>query len=143
MTELKEDMRDFSSINIPVNQNLEIVSLCEMVKKVELLLQTEIEQSNTKVICQELPGYKCISSDMLLVFQNLIQNWMKYSLSENKLIEISLKNKGEMLYIYTKYNGIGIKKEHFSEIFSLFKRLHFKNEFEGTGLGLSLSKKII
>jgi light-regulated signal transduction histidine kinase (bacteriophytochrome) len=143
MSELIEDMRDFSSIDNPSNNNRERLSLAAVVRKVELLLKTEIEEMNGKIKCNELPDYKCNSSDMLLVFQNIIQNGLKYNRSENPTVEISYKKKEESLYIYFKDNGIGIKEEYFSYIFSLFKRLHSRNEFDGTGLGLSLSKKIL
>lgn len=143
MSELIEDMRDFSSIDNPSNNNRERLSLAAVVRKVELLLKTEIGELNGKIKCEELPDYKCNPSDMLLVFQNIIQNGLKYNRSENPTVEISYKKKEESLYIYFKDNGIGIKEEYFSYIFSLFKRLHSRNEFDGTGLGLSLSKKIL
>jgi len=143
MSDLIEDMRDFSSIDNPSNTNQELVSLMAIVGKVELLLKTEIEGVNGKIKCQSLPDYMCSPSDMLLVFQNVIQNGLKYNRSETPTVEISYKKSEESLYIYFKDNGIGIKKEYFSHIFSLFKRLHSRNEFEGTGLGLSLCKKIL
>lgn len=143
MSELIEDMKDFSSIDNLSKTNQEEVCLTAMVRKVELLLKTEIEEVNGKIKCDELLAYKCNPSDMLLVFQNIIQNGLKYNRSETPTLEISCKKNEESFYIYFKDNGIGIKEEYFSHIFSLFKRLHSRNEFGGTGLGLSLSKKIL
>ncbi len=143
MSDLIEDIKQFSSIDNPFNSKLELVNLKETIIKVKHFLKTEIEDSNAVIICENLPSYRCNPSDMLLVFQNIIQNGIKYNRSSKRLIEISFKKKSEKLEIYIKDNGIGIKEEYFSAIFDLFKRLHSKNEFEGTGLGLTLSKKIL
>ena len=79
-----------------------------------------------------------------IILQNLISNAIKYQ-RQNQLpiIEISVENKIENWQFAVKDNGIGIEEEYFETIFKIFKRLHTNEEFVGSGLGLSMSKKIV
>lgn len=79
------------------------------------------------------------------LFQNLISNALKFCITKKPQIEISFyedRIKQKLLF-WVKDNGIGIKPEHQNQIFNLFQRLHERNKIEGTGIGLSLCKKII
>ncbi|MBP9886036.1 MAG: GHKL domain-containing protein, partial [Leptospiraceae bacterium] len=80
----------------------------------------------------------------LQVFQNLIGNAIKYH-RENTIpkIEISAKETDFFWEIIVSDNGIGINPEYFEKIFVLFQRLHTKEEYSGTGIGLAICKKII
>jgi light-regulated signal transduction histidine kinase (bacteriophytochrome) len=78
------------------------------------------------------------------VFHNLINNAIKYSRNGIKPeIHISGKEFADEWVISVSDNGIGIEKDYFDKIFTLFQRLHKKNEYSGTGMGLSIVKKII
>ena len=80
---------------------------------------------------------------MLQVFQNLITNAIKFQGVKPPEINITAK-KGQTEWIFSvSDNGIGIKPEHQKQIFEVFKRLHTKEEYPGTGIGLSIVKKII
>jgi two-component system, chemotaxis family, CheB/CheR fusion protein len=80
------------------------------------------------------------------VFFNLISNAVKFS-SKNKgigpIVEVGYSDKNEAHEFYVKDNGIGIDKKYHNEIFGIFKRLHSQKEYEGTGAGLSIVKRII
>jgi signal transduction histidine kinase len=79
---------------------------------------------------------------MMQVFQNLITNAIKFRGKEPK-IDISAQ-KGEKEWIFAvKDNGIGISPEHQKQIFEVFKRLHTRDEYPGTGIGLSIAQKIM
>ncbi len=81
---------------------------------------------------------------LIQVFQNLVNNAIKYNTSPNPTVEISsfLNEKGERVYSI-KDNGIGIEERFQKTIFSMFTRLHQHNEYEGTGVGLALCSRLI
>ena len=79
------------------------------------------------------------------LFQNLLTNALKFVSSERTpRIEISVEDLGDKSYKFSiRDNGIGIEKEFFERIFTVFQRLHTREEFEGTGIGLALCRKIV
>ena len=89
------------------------------------------------------PHYPCNPGDFALVFQNLIQNALKYNESEVPDIRVSFSEEVGNYRICVQDNGIGIREEDFGEIFKLFKRVHSGGKYTGTGLGLGLCKKIV
>ena len=84
----------------------------------------------------------CEPDQIGMVFYNLITNALKFS-KEVPEIEIGYKNKASELLFYVKDNGIGIDNRYETKIFEIFKRLHRREDYEGTGIGLALCKKII
>lgn len=77
------------------------------------------------------------------LFQNLIENGIKYNQEEQPCIEISQQKKGNKLLIVVKDNGIGIDNKNQEKVFEMFGRLHTDAEYEGTGIGLAMCKKIV
>ena len=80
---------------------------------------------------------------MFQVFQNLIGNALKYRSDQTPVIKISARSKGPYWEFTVKDNGIGIAPVHHDHIFTIFQRLHGRSEYSGTGIGLSVTKKII
>jgi signal transduction histidine kinase len=79
-----------------------------------------------------------------LVFQNLIENAIKYSKPDVPAeVRISAAEYPDKIIFSVSDNGIGISEEYISRIFDLFRRLHSQEEYPGTGLGLAICKKII
>ena len=113
-----------------------------------------IKEKQAKILVDKLPSLIINPVLMRSLFQNLISNSLKYSKKDTKPIirissEISFeRNKNEKdakekyCRIYVTDNGIGFDQKDSEQIFSIFKRLHFNNEFEGTGIGLAICKKI-
>jgi len=113
-----------------------------------------IKEKEAKILVDKLPSL-CINPGLMRsLFQNLISNSLKYSKKNTKpIIRISSeiafeRNKNEQnvkekyCRIHITDNGIGFDQKDSEQIFSIFKRLHFNNEFEGTGIGLAICKKI-
>ena len=91
----------------------------------------------------DLPTILAEAGQMILLFQNLIENGLKYNQNPNKIVQISSNSTSKKTLITVKDNGIGINKEYHEQIFNMLKRLHTSHEYEGTGLGLAICKKIV
>jgi light-regulated signal transduction histidine kinase (bacteriophytochrome) len=80
---------------------------------------------------------------MIHLFQNLISNSIKYHGEKNPEIHISADNVNDVYIFAIKDNGIGIDENHLERIFTIFQRLHTREEYEGTGIGLAIVQKIV
>ena len=92
---------------------------------------------------EELPKIKFVPSLIERVFRNLIENGIKYNTSKKPEISVSVITKNKFHEFAISDNGIGIDKKDTDKIFGIFKRLHAKSEYSGTGIGLSVCKRII
>ncbi len=105
-----------------------------------------IKENKAEITYESLPTVVADESQLFRVFQNLIENAIKFRKEdENPKIHISVRKdpqKDEYIFSVSD-NGIGIEKQYFDRIFTLFQRLHTKEEYRGTGIGLSISKRII
>ena len=90
-----------------------------------------------------LPEIVADSTQIAHVFQNLISNSIKFRSEEPPEIHISAKQEGDQWLFSVKDNGIGIDPKYSERIFEVFKRLHKREEYLGTGIGLSICKKIV
>ena len=91
----------------------------------------------------ELPIVVFEKTRIKQVFQNLLSNAIKYNDKEKGLINVGCTKKENLYEFYVKDNGPGIDEKHFETIFKIFQTLHSKDEFESTGVGLTLIKRII
>lgn len=102
-----------------------------------------IEKSAVINLLGVLPKVKAKERDLIVLFQNIIQNGIKYNESTAPEIIISSEITAEFINIYFKDNGIGIASEYHEKIFQFFKRLHTTEVYNGTGVGLGLCRKIV
>ncbi len=123
----------------------ELVSLNEVVDTVIGTLRGKIMEHNVDLTVGDLPNVKGHRSHLNQLFQNLISNSIKYTDETNPKVEIGIKEdfQGNDLVYFVKDNGIGIDMEFKERVFEIFKRLHGKDEYEGTGVGLAICKKIV
>ena len=106
-------------------------------------LKLMIKEKETQITVEDMPIIYGDSSLILILFQNLVSNAIKYSNTKNSQIDINYYSEDLFYKFSIKDNGIGIERKNFSNIFLMFKRLHSKSEFEGSGIGLATCKKII
>ncbi|MFT6149173.1 MAG: signal transduction histidine kinase [Saprospiraceae bacterium] len=136
------DLLDYSTSNKVQKKEVDIV---DIIRNALDDLNAKITDNKALIIIGDLP--KMINVDEILfrlLLQNLISNSIKF-MKEETIPRISISSKTEKNnYIFcVSDNGIGIKKEYHEKIFKIFNRLHNRVDFEGTGIGLSLCKRII
>jgi PAS domain S-box-containing protein len=107
-------------------------------------LQATIEASKAIVDHDPLPAINTDGTQLIQVFQNLIGNAIKYRGAELPHVHISAtREAGEEWIFSVRDNGMGIEPQYFDRIFVLFQRLHGQKEYQGTGIGLAMCKKIV
>ena len=129
------------------HQKIESVDLNETVKHIESDLEVSIAQRGAKIDFDELPVVEGASILLYQLFYNLINNSLKFSKpGQPPVVRISSAmvqhDRKEFAEITISDNGIGFEQEFAEKIFETFLRLNSKDMFEGTGLGLSLCKRI-
>ncbi len=142
MQRLIQDLLSFSRTGRS-ELDINTVNLQDTVDKVLVLMNDRINQTNAKIIKTELPNIIGDPILISLVFQNLIQNALKFSNKEQPVIEITCEHIDDKYILGVKDNGIGIKEEYRQQIFQPFKRLHSRYEYPGTGIGLAICQKIV
>ena len=157
MQHLINNLLDFSRHTVSSN-DFKKTPLNELVKNALTELEVEIEKSNAKINYGELPVVSAVPGLMQQLFYNLFSNAIKFRKpSEDLVIDVRAEkmnpndpsnfikyNSNKTFYkITVQDNGIGFDEKYAEDIFRVFKRLHSYHEFEGTGVGLSICKKIV
>ncbi|MGB0931976.1 MAG: sensor histidine kinase, partial [Chitinophagales bacterium] len=141
---LINDLLSYSRVNTR-QKPFEKVNLNEILDVVKINLKVMVEQSNAVVkIDKKLPTVKADLNQMIQLFQNILSNAIKYR-DKNvvPVIGISSNRVNGGFEIRVTDNGIGIAEEYFERIFQVFQRLHSRAEYEGTGVGLAICKRIV
>ena len=122
----------------------EELDMNKIVKEIQFLLKSSIKESNTHLEINDLPVIKAAKIPMQQLFTNLITNSIKYQLAGNKpIIKINAVEKINFWEFSVCDNGIGIEKDNLEKVFTIFKRLHGKSIYSGSGIGLTICKKIV
>lgn len=140
MLYLIKGILDYTKLGDDVNKTS--VDLNEILQKVELYLYQIISTKNAKIVSKELPTINCNSILIFQIFKNLIENGIKFNESPECVVEINCKEFADYIILDFKDNGIGIDAKHKDQIFEMFGRLNNKNQYAGSGLGLSIVKKL-
>jgi signal transduction histidine kinase len=137
------ELLEFSRIG-KAGDHREEVNLQQMVEEISGFCQKQIEDQGAQILYDNLPNVRTFKAPIRQVFQNLIANGLKYQKpGEKPEIHITHTETENQWQFSISDNGIGIKKEHFDTIFIIFRRLHAKEEYAGTGMGLCITKKAV
>jgi two-component system, sensor histidine kinase and response regulator len=143
MSKLIKDLLSFSrQANAEISKTE--VNMVAMVKEVLGEISLTMPVAETQIIVHDLPSAYCDVNMLKQVWTNLISNAVKYSQKKPEpKVEIGfVDDSGEQVY-FVKDNGAGFNMAHYDKLFSIFKRLHSDSEFNGTGIGLAVVKRII
>ena len=108
-----------------------------------LNLRGAIEETWAVITYDKLPAVVADEMQLILLFQNIISNAIKYQNAGNPVIHVSATDHGNKVVFSIRDNGLGIDPQYYEKIFGMFQRLHKREEFAGTGIGLAICKKIV
>jgi signal transduction histidine kinase len=154
MRNLINDLLNYSKLS--ADTFFETVDLNNLLQDTLLNLEIAIAEKNATIHAEFLPSIEAVPGQMRQVFQNLIGNALKFSKKstppmisirggyiEEDSLTAPWASEGEYIRICIADKGIGFDEMYLSKIFTIFQRLHTQHEYEGTGIGLAIVKKII
>lgn len=142
MKRLINDLLNYSRLN--KEGQISQVNMNEIVNEVIQNLSASIKESNTTINYPVLPIISSEKTQMVQLFQNLISNAIKFSKDKrHPEININFVQQANYWQFSISDNGIGIDQQYSDKVFIIFKQLHTKSKFGGTGIGLAIAKKIV
>lgn len=144
MSEIIEDLLRLSRINRSEIKR-EHVNLSSIAREIAQSLEdTDLERKNVDFIIEEGIEADCDKRLMTIVLENLMKNsWKFTSRHENAKIEFGVKRESERTVYFIKDDGAGFDMSKYEQLFGAFNRLHSSRDFQGTGIGLAIVKRII
>jgi PAS domain S-box-containing protein len=142
MQALIKDLLQYSRVQ-QSPESKELIDMNTVLEEVGTNLKNVAEANSAEVLSELLPSINANRVQMIQLFQNLIDNAIKFRTEENPEVLISVQEQGSRYHFTVRDNGIGINPEFQDKIFSIFQRLHGRDEYEGTGIGLAVCKKIV
>lgn len=138
-----EGILQISRVNTDTHP-LETINFDHLIEDVKIKLSDEIQGSKAQITLSKLPTLQAKKNQLHDLFYHLLDNAIKFR-QQDRIPEIfiSASQKGSFWEFSIEDNGIGIKEGGEDDIFQLFKRLHFKEEYPGVGAGLAICKKIV
>lgn len=141
MQRLIQDLLNYSRINTRPKAFTE-VNLNEVMQVVMKNIEASVDSSGAELRIDTLPTVVGDSNQLMQLFQNLIDNAIKFVKDRKPLVLVNVEDhKSEWIFVI-RDNGIGIQQEFKEKIFQIFQRLHAETDFPGTGIGLAICKKI-
>ncbi|MFJ4005856.1 ATP-binding protein [Streptomyces sp. NPDC090023] len=143
MQTLINDLLDFSRVG-RVHNTHQSVDLNVVMKRTLTAISVSVEESGAVITRDELPTLIADSTQMGMLWQNLIGNAIKFRRpGETPAVHISAEQDGDFWRFAVTDNGIGIAAEYAEKVFVIFQRLHTKDRYQGSGIGLAMCKKIV
>jgi signal transduction histidine kinase len=142
MQRLINDQLSYALVGIDTRP-LEMTDANAVLAEVLANLKPLIEENHAEISQDVLPMVPAIHSQFGQLLQNLVGNAIKFHGAETPRIHVSARREGDVWRFSVRDNGIGIERAYFEQIFLLFKRLHSREKYPGTGIGLAICKRIV
>jgi len=142
MQTLLHDLLEYSRVGTR-GKPFSLVNCEHVVEQAMANLKIAIEECGGSVTYDVLPTIMGDEGQLVRLFQNLIGNAIKFRREEAPQVHISAQRMNNIITFTVKDNGIGIDPQHSQSIFEIFRRLHTREEYPGTGMGLAICKKIV
>ncbi|CAA7626776.1 putative two-component sensor histidine kinase, classical system [Candidatus Terasakiella magnetica] len=144
MDALVRDLLEFSRVGRVADPPV-LLPLGEIVAQAIRSTRSAIDEAKAEIeVSCDLPALVCSGDELVRLFQNLISNAVKFRPSDRAtLIRVGWEQRGPEQVFFVSDNGIGIDPAYFERIFKIFHRLHTRDKYDGTGIGLSICKKIV
>jgi light-regulated signal transduction histidine kinase (bacteriophytochrome) len=143
MQRLIQDLLAYSRVGTK-GRDLRPTSSEDALQQALVNLRGTITDSGAMVTNDEMPMVMADETQLTQLFQNLIGNAVKYQKPGVPTVHVSVAKSGSKRWMFSvQDNGLGIEPQYFQKIFGMFQRLHKREEFEGTGIGLAICKKIV
>ncbi len=142
MQTLITDLLEYSRVDRRGNP-IQTTNANEALKSALRNLHESIQQSGATITSETLPTVEADATQLTQLFQNLVGNAIKFRSQRPPQIHIAVEDNLDAWHFSVRDNGIGIEPQYFERIFLVFQRLHTRREYAGTGIGLSICKKIV
>ncbi len=142
MQGLINDLLAFSRVG-RITRERTVVDLNQTVAQLVDSFSERIEETGATIVVGDMPSVRGEATLLSAAFQNLISNALKFRGQDAPVVEINAERDGDMWKFSVQDNGIGIEPEYADRIFVIFQRLHPKDAYPGTGIGLAMCRKII
>ena len=142
MQQLIQDLLSYSRVGTRGKEFVCVASE-NVVREALRNLQIAIAETRAEITVSDLPPVTADPSQLVQVFQNLISNALKFCNQDHPCIHIQATQRETDVLFQVSDNGIGMKSQYLDRIFDVFKRLHTRREYPGTGIGLAICKKIV
>jgi light-regulated signal transduction histidine kinase (bacteriophytochrome) len=142
MQGLINDLLEFSRIGMR-GKPLELTDANAALDSARRNLTALIDESHALITNDKLPSIRADTSQLIVIFQNLIANAIKFCNEARPQVHVSARDERRETVFSVRDNGIGIDIQYADKIFLIFQRLHTRQEYPGTGIGLALCKRIV
>lgn len=142
MYRLIDDLLEFARVGVSKEKPV-VVDTSALVSDLLVALGAQIEETGARVEVGVLPSVEAVPTEIRQLFQNLLENAIKYHGKEPPRVWVEGRREGSRVHFTVRDNGIGIAPEYATKVFELFQRLHHRDQYPGTGIGLAICKKIV
>ncbi|HTQ58348.1 MAG TPA: chemotaxis protein CheB [Bryobacteraceae bacterium] len=142
MDRLLHDLLIYTQLSVDGDDSPGRIDLNQILQKTLANLRSTIQQTGALVTHDPLPEVRGQEVNLILLFQNLIENAAKYAGGRQPKVHVSAGKTGDEWRVAVQDNGIGIDAQYHEQIFGVFKRLH-GNDTPGTGVGLAICKRVV
>jgi PAS domain S-box-containing protein len=143
LDQLIDDILALTKVHVD-NERTKKVNLNHLLQQLQEDMKERLQLSGAVIETGHLPTITGAENQLFYLFKNLISNGIKFQPKQNKpVVSLQSMRENEYIKIIVADNGIGISPEHHKKIFEMFRRLHGRLEYEGTGMGLAICRRVM